>query len=181
MPYPAKTSREAIVGAALALLERDGPDALTMRALAETLSVRASSLYRHVPDRDALLSALADEAACRLHDAMRAASHDQRGPEAFHAAAHAYLAFSRERPRLYDLLHAPRAPEFARPGPRKDLWNFVLALTREITSRPDDTSGAVAVWAFLHGFCALERSGSFGLSGPKEGFERGLAALRTGL
>lgn len=57
---PAKLSRPAIFSAALALIDRDGPAALTMRALAGELGVEAMSLYRHVDGRDALLDGIAE-------------------------------------------------------------------------------------------------------------------------
>ena len=57
---PPKLSVPAIVAAAIELLDREGPDALTMRRLGAELGVEAMSLYRHVPSRDALLDALAD-------------------------------------------------------------------------------------------------------------------------
>src|ERR1700727_3057137 len=48
-------SRDAIVDAALALLDRDGFEALSMRALAEALGTGAASLYWHVSSKDGLL------------------------------------------------------------------------------------------------------------------------------
>lgn len=52
--------RAAIVAAAVSLVDEGGPDALTMRAVAERLGCGAMSLYRHVPDRDALLDLALD-------------------------------------------------------------------------------------------------------------------------
>ncbi len=52
--------QEAILAAALALLDEGGGQGLTMRALAARLGVSPMSLYRHVGERDALLRALAD-------------------------------------------------------------------------------------------------------------------------
>jgi hypothetical protein len=46
-----------------------------------------------------------------------------------------------------------------------------------LTGDPDDTAAAVAFWAFLYGYVESERSGLFGASGPKGGFEVGLEAL----
>ncbi len=180
MPYPAKLNREAIVQRATELLEGGDPDALSMRTLATALNVRPSSLYGHVADRAALEAAIADGAAERLRAAMAHAAHGQTPQGALRSAAHAYLAFSRSHPQLYGLLLAPRAPAFATPGAGKDLWNLVLSLVGRVTGIADDTSAAVALWAFLHGFVMLERSGQFGLSGPISGFETGLAALIEG-
>jgi AcrR family transcriptional regulator len=53
-------TREAIVEAALALLERDGLAALSMRRLAQELGAGAASLYWHVGDKEELLSLLLD-------------------------------------------------------------------------------------------------------------------------
>jgi AcrR family transcriptional regulator len=54
-------SRQSIVAAAIALIERDGPEALTMRRLGARLGVEAMALYHHFAGRDELLAAIADE------------------------------------------------------------------------------------------------------------------------
>ncbi|WP_051966454.1 TetR/AcrR family transcriptional regulator [Kitasatospora mediocidica] len=53
-------SRDIIAGAALAVVDENGPGGLTMRALAERLGVKAASLYNHVGSKDDLLDALAE-------------------------------------------------------------------------------------------------------------------------
>jgi AcrR family transcriptional regulator len=53
-------TRDAIVDAALVLLERDGMDGLSMRKLARELGAGAASLYWHVGDKEELLSLLLD-------------------------------------------------------------------------------------------------------------------------
>jgi AcrR family transcriptional regulator len=53
-------TRDAIVDAALVLLERDGMDGLSMRKLAQELGAGAASLYWHVGDKEELLSLLLD-------------------------------------------------------------------------------------------------------------------------
>ncbi|MBN3788240.1 TetR/AcrR family transcriptional regulator [Burkholderia sp. Ac-20353] len=53
-------SRDDILTAALVLLDEDGGQGLTMRALAKRLGVTAMSLYHHVGDYDGLLRALSD-------------------------------------------------------------------------------------------------------------------------
>src|SRR5258708_22888176 len=57
---PRGLSRERLVGAALQLINEDGLDALSMRALADRLDVKAASLYWHVRDRRGLLGVLAE-------------------------------------------------------------------------------------------------------------------------
>jgi TetR/AcrR family tetracycline transcriptional repressor len=53
-------SRADIVTAAVAAIDEDGLDALTMRGLGARLGVAAMSLYRHLANRDAVLSAVVD-------------------------------------------------------------------------------------------------------------------------
>lgn len=52
-------TRGRVVAAALELVQQEGLDALTMRALADRLRVKAASLYWHVRDRGELLELLA--------------------------------------------------------------------------------------------------------------------------
>jgi TetR/AcrR family tetracycline transcriptional repressor len=53
-------TRDAIVEAALAVLERDGLQGLSMRRLAQELGAGAASLYWHVGDKEELLSLMLD-------------------------------------------------------------------------------------------------------------------------
>lgn len=55
----AALSRERIFDAALAVADRDGGSAVTMRGVARQLDVEAMSLYHHVRDREDLLDGLA--------------------------------------------------------------------------------------------------------------------------
>lgn len=57
---------QAIVTAGRRLIERNGLEALSMRAVAAELDTAAASLYRHVTDRDALLLAILEEIAAGL-------------------------------------------------------------------------------------------------------------------
>jgi AcrR family transcriptional regulator len=58
-PRPPLT-RERVLRAAVALADRNGIDALTMRNLATDLGVEAMSLYHHVKNKDAVLDGVVD-------------------------------------------------------------------------------------------------------------------------
>lgn len=64
-PRPGLTTA-SVVAAGRALIEREGLDSLTMRAVARELDTAATSLYRHVSDRDALLVAILEQVASGL-------------------------------------------------------------------------------------------------------------------
>lgn len=93
---PAKLSTALILDAALALIDREGAEALTMRRLGGELGVEAMSLYRHVADRAALLEGLADRLAAEIEprdgagewaDALRGLAGDVRALARRHPAA----------------------------------------------------------------------------------------------
>lgn len=180
MPYPAKLGSEQILEAAQTLLEESGPDALTMRPLAEALGVRASSLYRHFGSREVLLRALGDQAALALRDALLHAAADQPPRPALLSAAQAYLTYARTHPHLYALLltkETDLTPAELQASAGKALWNTLLLLIGRVSGHPNDTDHAVAFWTFLHGFASLEAAGTFGKSGPQGGFQVGVEAL----
>jgi TetR/AcrR family tetracycline transcriptional repressor len=59
-------TRDRIVAAAVAVVDEQGPDALTMRAVARRLGAGAMSLYRHVAGRDELLDLVLQAMAADL-------------------------------------------------------------------------------------------------------------------
>jgi AcrR family transcriptional regulator len=56
---PALT-RDRILRAAVLLADRDGPDAVTLRRIAGELGVHVTSLYNHVPTRDAVTDGIVE-------------------------------------------------------------------------------------------------------------------------
>jgi TetR/AcrR family tetracycline transcriptional repressor len=53
--------RKRIVGEAVTLLDADGLDGVTLRKLAQRLGVQAPTLYWHLPNKAALVTAIAEE------------------------------------------------------------------------------------------------------------------------
>jgi AcrR family transcriptional regulator len=61
-------NRDLILDAAMALIERDGPGALSMRRLGSALGVEGMAIYHHFDSRDDLLDALGDRVLGALHE-----------------------------------------------------------------------------------------------------------------
>jgi AcrR family transcriptional regulator len=59
-------SRDVIVGAATEILDAEGEDALTLRALTVRLATGYGAIYHHVADRDDLLAAATDHVIARI-------------------------------------------------------------------------------------------------------------------
>jgi AcrR family transcriptional regulator len=161
-----------IVAAARELLESDGPDGLSMRRIADRLGIRAPSLYKHVPDKQALESALIsayfEESAERLEAAARGAA----DPAA--AIAGAYRDFARRNPHGYRLMTG-RPLDRARLTPGAE----ERAARPLIDAVGGDRDAARALWAFLHGMTILELDGRFPPEADLDGaWRRGIAGFR---
>jgi AcrR family transcriptional regulator len=63
--------RQALIEAGLTLLDVRAADALSLREVARAVGVSATAVYRHFPDKGALLDALAAEGLRKLADAQR--------------------------------------------------------------------------------------------------------------
>ncbi|MEE1786555.1 TetR/AcrR family transcriptional regulator C-terminal domain-containing protein [Streptomyces sp. SP17BM10] len=57
-PSRALLTRERIAAAALQVVDEEGADGLTMRALADRLGVKAASLYNHIESKESLVDAV---------------------------------------------------------------------------------------------------------------------------
>ena len=62
----AKITRDTILAAALEIIDRDGIDALSMRRLARALNRDPMILYRHAPNKAALLDGVAETVLAQL-------------------------------------------------------------------------------------------------------------------
>ena len=58
--------RAQILAAAVALADRDGLDAVSMRRLGAELGVQAMSLYNHVPNKDAILDGMIERVLAEI-------------------------------------------------------------------------------------------------------------------
>jgi TetR/AcrR family tetracycline transcriptional repressor len=98
---PAQLSVERIVTAAVELVDAEGLDALTMRALGERLGVAAMSLYRHLPNREAVLATVVNRL---FGDALADFGPDGDWPATVVRFANAYRRMLLAHPRAAPLL-----------------------------------------------------------------------------
>ncbi|MFC9432480.1 TetR/AcrR family transcriptional regulator [Nocardia sp. NPDC057030] len=75
MPRPRSLTKSDLGAAALAVIDRDGLPALTMRAVAKELHMATMALYRYVADREELEVLVVDQVLAGLDVATPAESH----------------------------------------------------------------------------------------------------------
>ena len=134
-PRPARTTpltRERIIAAALALIERDGLARFSVRGLGAALHCEAMSLYHYFPSKAHLQDALVDHALAEV--VTEPAESDPI--ERLRVMAYSYRAMAQRYPKLYQLLavHRLNTPTGVRAIER------VLQLVRD--AAPDDRLAA---------------------------------------
>lgn len=109
----AAQTRQALLDAAVVLLDRGGPEAVTLREVGAGAGVSRSAAYRHFVDKDALLSAVATDAWAAVAVGLDAITGDDSlSPErALRTALGALSDLGHSRPHLYRLMFAQKADD----------------------------------------------------------------------
>lgn len=144
--------RPSLIQAAAALLEQKGISGLSLREAARRAGVSHAAPYRHFPDRDALLAAVAAQGFAQLGEALRDAA--QRGNREM---GEAYVRFALARPHLYRLMFGGTLKIEAHPELREQALRTYDGLVRAFSAvggeRREQT--AAAAWSLVHGLAGL--------------------------
>ena len=155
--------RAALVEAGLALLETRTADDLSLREVARAVGVSATAVYRHFPDKGALMAALAGAGLARLAVDQHAASDAAGGGLAgFSATGAAYVRFALANPALFRLIFAnpqPIQPEAC--APEDDAMAFLRANAALLAEGKGGDAQVIALqaWAIAHGLAMLMLDG----------------------
>lgn len=151
-------SQDAVIEAALTVLERDGLDAVTGTRIADELGVTQPALYRHVEGMEEVWRGLGLQIRSRLVDALNEAAAGRSGADAVVAVANAWRRFANEHRSFYAA--TDRHPCAGDPELEAAVEEVVAVLARTVRGyRLDDTSSIDAarmLRSFLHGFVHLE-------------------------
>jgi len=161
-----------IVDTARELLDEGGPDAVSMRRVADRLGIKAPSLYKHLPDKQALENALISAGFDELREVFAGPPEATR-EEALLRFARTYRDFAARRPHLYRLMtERPLDRDGLRPGV-EDAAGAPL-----VEAVGGDMDLARAAWAFAHGMTILELNDRFPPDADlDQAWTRGITAL----
>ena|SRR5256712_2731842 len=158
-------TREAIIQAAEEIIEARGPDALSMRDVAELIDYSASNLYEYFANKEELLTAVANEALMRLGTHVRHSSTGLAPRERLLAYGRSYLEFARTHSELYLLTFGRKLAGCIQTDMEKvpSSYNLLLQLIKEgIEARafvPCPDFGlqemAFGCWSLVHGIAML--------------------------
>jgi AcrR family transcriptional regulator len=171
-PYHHGDLKTALLVHAETLLERDGIQALTLRAAARAAGVSHAAPANHFDDLTGLLSELAavgfNRFSAALMAAMETAGDDPRARS--NAMGAAYVRFARAHPGLFVLMFRSERLDAARPALRQAIEASRRALraaggaggTGEDLPPLQTAAQAIARWSLVHGFAMLLLDGRLG-------------------
>jgi AcrR family transcriptional regulator len=150
---------DAIVAAATAVVDQRGPEALSLRGLAQDLGVTAPALYDHIRSKDDLFRLVAREGYRELA-ARWSGLPRQEATAWLRASSQAYVAFALERPGLFTVMFRYRpsfvaGPDEAEDHAATDIFQEALAMVERAVAAGDLAGDpvelALALWAAVHG------------------------------
>lgn len=151
--------RAAVIAAGLKRLEEGDGAELGLRALARDVGVSATALYRHFPDKEALLDALADEGLRRLGALQAQAWLKAGGGRAgFLATGVAYVRFAHDEPAVFRLSFTRQMTERSKQnGDGGEVaYNLLRAGVEQTMAHLDDPEvAALHAWSLVHGLAML--------------------------
>lgn len=165
------TTSEKILRAAHKLFDREGADAVSMRRVADAVGITPMAIYRHFPNREALLKKLSDDSFNATAQNWETHSRDSDVLQRVVALMEPYLDYALAHPHLFDHAFsvrrddARRYPEDFRAG-LSPTFNVALAavvdgMEQGVLKPGDPHDVTMTLWAQQHGLIALYRAGRF--------------------
>jgi AcrR family transcriptional regulator len=161
----AAATRRALLDAAADLLDSGGPDAVTLRAVGACAGVTRGAPYRHFPDKDSLLTAVATEALDRFADQLQAVRADpgMSPADKVHGTLAALMTVGRRQPHLYRLMFASpvgdAATVHAATQAAERAWDESLAIVGDLVGAQHVRRFAALLLTSAHGITDMEVNG----------------------
>lgn len=183
----AEVERE-LVAAAEAVLVRDGPGAVTVRAVAAEAGIAPMSVYNRFGGKDGLVEAL----LIIGFDRLRAAIESGTEPDILtrlRASGLRYREFALANSHFYAIMFENAIPhelgsaaveEHAKAAFAALVRLMELAAAANVIAAPDSTEAAQQLWSAVHGAVALELKGLVQTPDPAATYEAFLATLLRG-
>lgn len=177
-----RLSRPAVAERAIALVDRDGFEALSLSAVAQALDVGPSALYTHVDGLEGLQYLVAVTATDNLTTDVRNAAIGTSGADALLAMGDAYRSFAHDHPGQFaSTLLPPRSHDDELAVANRRLVDvFTLVYGAMGLDREQSYLAARSTRSAIHGFLAFEHVGGTTDDHDDE-YEHLMTALYRGL
>lgn len=156
-PYHHGDLRNALVHEGLRLLEQDGPEAVSLRAVARAAGVSEAAPYSHFSGKHKLMAAIAAKGFRMLSDALEPVATDSS--RSIVDLGMSYIRFAEHHPYLYTLMfetneaHVADDDELQRAG--REALNLLSLKAGLPNNEPLEDIGSLAAWSLVHGLVML--------------------------
>lgn len=166
-----KITQDSVIDVAERMIDTDGLDALSARRISAELGVSRQVIYTHFSGMHELFEALLHRSGLELAASVENLTQPTGSDERVRASAHAYVAFARRRPALFELTFGRPVPGYT-PSPettealRNVFLSHVVGLIDDWSTANKHDLGRKAIvertrvyWSATHGLVTLERAG----------------------
>jgi AcrR family transcriptional regulator len=185
---PSQRIGPEVLNAALQILDTEGPDGLTIRAIAKRANVAPMAIYNHFNGKNGVLEMIWVEGFSTLQESLNITGGDP--PRDFVASALAYRTFALEHRAHYTVMFAHHFEGFTPSNSAIELANETFQILVEHIKRCQSvglfeaysaTNAAQMVWSACHGYVSLEMFSINFSSDPEATFRSLITGLLRGL
>jgi AcrR family transcriptional regulator len=186
---PSSDIRRELVAAAEAVLAREGPAGVTVRAVAAEAGIAPMGVYNRFGGKDGLVDAL----LIRGFDALRAAVASRGEPdmrERLRASGERYRQFALSSRHLYAIMFEGAIPHDAISAEAAEhaqaAFGALVAIVESaalagVIAAPDPAETAQQIWSTVHGAVTLELQGLVLTPDPAQTYRDTIETLLRGL
>jgi AcrR family transcriptional regulator len=190
---PSADIERELLAAAEAVLVRDGPGGLTVRAVAAEAGIAPMGVYNRLGGKDGLVDALLIKGFDRLRASCEAAINDTAEPSMrarLFACGRNYRRFALDNPHFYAIMFEDAIPherdnEEVGAHARAAFGTLVraveLAAAAGVLDAPDPIEAAQQIWSAVHGAVALELKGLVLTPDPQYTYQASLTTIFRGM
>ena len=186
---PSSDIERELISAAEAVLLRDGPGAVTVRAVAAEAGIAPMGVYNRLGGKDGLVDALLIRGFDRLR-AVIAGGHESDPAERLRACGLRYRRFALDNRHYYAIMFEGAIPhDFASPEVAEHaaaafgqlVTTVEMAAAGGVIVAPEPQEVAQQIWSSVHGAVALELQGLVLTTDPEATYRATLETLVRGL
>jgi len=165
-----RDTKSRIITAARDIFLENGLEGLTMRAVAETVGISPTAIYRHFKDKEEMLMSVVEEGFRLFGNSMFKALEYEGSRERLLQTGLGYIRFGLENPEFYRLIHMSRE-RFSQwlcqhgPGKSDATFQFLLDRIRQcqhegvINGEIDVMEAGLFLWSVVHGLTTFQITG----------------------
>ncbi len=186
---PSADVERELLAAAEAVLVRDGPGGLTVRAVAAEAGIAPMGVYNRLGGKDGLVDALLIKGFDRLRAAMDSANEPDMATR-LRSCGLRYREFALANPNFYAIMFEDAIPHEHESAEVEEhshatfgalVRTVELAAAAGLLAAPDPVEAAQQIWSGVHGAVALELKGLVLTQDPEATYRAFLETLVRGL